>query len=197
MVRKLLVLICGVALGGSLLAVGAPAQAHHPHGDVYSQGPFGGPYSFTNEDCEGLFFDVEGSDRGYEIIYNVPGSDGQAFLQDLRYTYHEVWTNPANGHQAFVSGSARSREVKAEHVDGNVWRFLVVLTGKPFVVKNEHGRTVLAEWGRLVRSTDFDTLGDSEPGGEFVDETLLSTRGNWPTWEEDFDWCGFVDRVLG
>ena len=107
------------------------------------------------------------------------------------------WTNPANGRQVFVSGSARSREVRAEHVDGNVWRFLVVLSGKPFVVKNEHGRTLLAEWGRLVRTTEFDTLGDSQPGGELVDETVLSSRGNWPTWEEDFDWCGFVERVVG
>jgi hypothetical protein len=127
----------------------------------------------------------------------VQGSGGQAFLQDLRWRYHEVWKNPANGREAFVSGKARVRETKAEHVRGDVWRFRAVLSGAPMVVKNDHGRTVLAEWGRLVFSSVFDTLGDHQPGGDFLSQKVISSRGNWPTWEKDFDFCAVVERVLG
>ena len=197
MVRKLIAVVFGLVLVGSLLAVSTPAQAGHKKLEVYSEGPFGGPYEFTNEDCPGLPFEVKGRDRGYEVLYIVPGSDGQAFLLHERYRFREVWTNPANGKKAYVSGHHKFREVKATHVEGNVWRFLSVLKGKPFVVKNARHKTVLAEWGKLVLSSDFDTLGDSQPGGELVSQTILKSKGNWPTWEEDFDFCALVDRVIG
>ncbi len=196
MMRKLLVLTCGAVLAGSLLAGGAPTQAHQPHRSVYSEGPVDDTYRYTDDGCKGLPFKVKGHVRGYETIYNVPGSDGQAFLQDLRYRYREVWKNPANGRKAFVSGKARVRETRAEHVRGDVWRFRAVISGAPLVVKNDRGRTVLAEWGSIVFDSVFDTLGDRQPGGELLKETVISKRGNWPTWEEDFDFCRLVERVL-
>ena len=69
----------------------------------------------------------------------MPESDGQAFLQDIRYQYREVWTNQETGRKAYVSGRAHNREIKATQVDGDVWNFVSVLTGKPFVVKNDKG----------------------------------------------------------
>ena len=38
------------------------------------------------------------------------------------------------------TGRAHFREVEAEHVDGDMWRFVSVTTGKPFVVKNDKGQ---------------------------------------------------------
>ncbi len=196
MVRKLLVLICGVVLGGSLLAVVAPAQAQQPRGTVYSSGPYNVPYKF-NDKCPGLKFEVKGRAKGYETVHNVPGSDGQAFLADNRNRYREVWTNKATGRKAYVSGEARFREVKATHVKGDIWRFRSLTSGAPLVVKNDKGRVVLAEWGALVVDTTFDTLGDSQPGGDVLKETVVSQRGNWPTWEPDFEFCDLVNKVLG
>jgi hypothetical protein len=199
MVRTLLVLVCGVSLAGSVLGVAGAgaAQAVRPRGDVYSSGPYNVPYEFKAKDCKKLPFEVKGRAKGFEVIYNVPGSDGQAFLGDNRNRYREVWTNPANGRQAHVSGKSRFREVRAEHVEGDVWRFRSVTSGAPFVVKNDKGKVVLAEWGVLVLDSTFDTLGDSEPGGRILDETVVSQRGNWPTWERSFDFCRLVERVLG
>jgi hypothetical protein len=65
------------------------------------------------------------------------------------------------------------------------------------VVKNDRGRIVLAEWGVLEVETTYDTLGDGKPGGEIVKETKLSSRGHWPTWEPDFEFCDLVEKVLG
>ena len=196
--RKLLVLICGAGLAGSLLGVvgASPAHALHPGGDVYSSGPYNVPYKYKDEGCKGLPFKVEGRAKGYEVVYNVPGSRGQAFLGDNRNRYREVWTNPANGRKAYVTGKSRFREVKAEHVTGDVWRFRSLTSGAPFVVKNDKKRVVLAEWGALVLDTTFDTRGDSQPGGDVLKETVVSKRGNWPTLEPGFDFCALAHRVL-
>ncbi len=40
----------------------------------------------------------------YFINYNVPGSDGQAFLNHNWYRFRDVLTNPANGRKAYISG---------------------------------------------------------------------------------------------
>jgi hypothetical protein len=197
MVRKLLILLVGGVLAGSLMGAGAPAQAQRSDLEIYSQGPYEFPYSFTAEDCKNLHFRVEGRNSGYEIIYIVPNSRRQAFLDDNRYQFQEVWTNPANGRKAYVSGKGHFREVKAEHVDGDVWRFLSVDTGQPFVVRNDKGHVVLSDEGRIVRSTLFDTLGDGQPGGDVLDETVVSQTGHFPSREPDFDFCALVSRVLG
>jgi hypothetical protein len=199
MVRKFIVLVLGAVLAGSLLAVSAPAQAHRPHGDVYSSESYDEPYEFTDDfSCDdGLTWDVKGHVKGHITIYNVRGSDGQAYLADDRFRFREVWTNPANGRKAYVSGNAHFREIKATHVEGDIWRFLSVTSGKPFVVKNDKGRTVLAEWGQLVLSQLFDTLGDGQPGAEPAgDPKVVKARGHWPTWKPGFDFCAMAHRVL-
>jgi hypothetical protein len=197
MVRRLLTVVIGIVLGLGLLGVGGPAQAHHPHGDVYSSEHYDEPYEFTDSSCDGLTWVVKGRVKGHITIYNVPGSDGEAYLADDRYRFREVWINPANGRKAYVSGNTHFREVKATHVEGTIWRFLSVTTGKPFVVKNDKGRTVLAEWGKLVVTQLFDTLGDGAPGAEPAgDPEVVKARGNWPSWEPGFDFCGMAHRVL-
>ena len=114
MVRKLLVLICGVGLAGSLLGVGGAGPGKTAAWRrVQLRARYDFPYKFKDEECKGLPFEVKGRAQGYETLYNVPGSDGQAFLADNRNRYREVWTNPANGRKAYVSGKSRFREVKA------------------------------------------------------------------------------------
>jgi hypothetical protein len=198
MMHKPIVLICGAVLAGSLLGgVGAsPAQALHPGGDVYRSEHYNVPYKFKDDECKGLPFKVQGRARGFEVIYNVPGSHGQAFLDDNRNRTREVWTNPANGRQAFVRGKSRFRELEAHHVKGDIWRFRSVTSGAPFVVKNDKRRVVLAEWGALTLDTTYDTLGDSQPGGDILKDAVVRKQGHWPTWEPDFDFCDLVHKVL-
>jgi hypothetical protein len=197
--RRLLMLV--LLTLSLLIPLGSPAQAHghghgHGHGDVYSREHYSNPYSFTDDGCD-ITFDVVGHARGFEVIYNVPGSDGQAFLDDNRYRYREVWTNPENGRKAYVSGRAHYQELFATHLHGDVWKFITSTTGAPFTVRNDHGKVVLAEHGRLVTRQIFDTLGDSQPGGELLDEKVLAVHGSFPTWEPDFDFCEMVTQLLG
>lgn len=105
------------------LAIGTPVQADgdgdggdgdHGRGDVFSVTPYDDDYAFTDEECG---FDVKGHAKGVDTIYNVRGSDGQAFLDDNRFTFKETWTS-ASGGTATASGKARFRETEARHVDG-------------------------------------------------------------------------------
>lgn len=49
----------------------------------------------------------------------------------------------------------------------------------------------------MVFETLFDTLGDSQPGGELIEQKIVKIRGDFPTLEPDFDFCAFANEVLG
>lgn len=194
MVKKLLVALFASAL---LVSVGTvPAEAHHPRGDIYEQESYDEDYEFEDSDC-GFTFVVKGNTKGRFINYNVRGSDGQAFLNHNWYFYREMLTNPANGKKMYISGTGYFREVAARQVKGDVWEFTAVETGRPFVVRDARGRIVLMDRGKLVTSALFDTLGDSQPGAEFIKETYRKAYGSFPSLEPDFDFCAMVGRLIG
>lgn len=198
MMRRLLIhTFAGLIAAGLLVAFQSPAQAHHPRGDVYERGTTDAPYSFLEEEECDFPFQVDGRFRDRHVIYNVPGSQGQAYLLHQRYRWHEVLTNPANGKKMYLSGRGFFREVKAKHVRGDIWRFISVETGTPFVVRNARGHVVLRDHGKLVASSLQDTLGDGQPGSEQLDFRILHTRGDWPSLADDFDFCALVSRLIG
>ena len=164
----------------------------HGRGDVFSVTPYDDDYAFT-DDCG---FDVMGNTTGVDTLYNVRGSDGQAFLDDNKFSFEEVWSN-ATGGTATASGEGRFRETKARHVDGDIWEFTQVLKGKPLTVRDSDGKVVLAEHGYVVFKVLFDTLGDSQPGGDVIEEKIVKIRGDFPTLDPDFDFCAFANDVLG
>ncbi len=98
----------------------------------------------------------------------------------------------------YVSGRGRFRERTAERVEGDVWEFIQVEKGRPFVVKNARKKIVLADHGKVILRQVFDTLGDSEPGGEEVEtEVLRVARGKFPSYDPDFDFCRLARRLIG
>jgi hypothetical protein len=142
-------------------------------------------------------FKVKGGTWGRSVIYNVRGSDGQAFLQDNRYHFREVLTNPRNGKTMYIHGRGRFTEWRAWHVEGDVWRFFQIDRGRPFVIKNARKEIVLADHGKVSFMQVFDTLGDSEPGGEEISRKVLRTRGHFPSLRPSFDFCRVVKRLIG
>ncbi|MCW2766642.1 MAG: hypothetical protein JWO11_2601 [Nocardioides sp.] len=192
MLRRLLILLFASAL---FVSVEAPAQAH-PRGDIFDQGSFNSPYTFTDSSC-GFDINVKGRARGHFVYYNVPGSDGQAFLNDSFNRFREVLTNPATGERLFNAGASRFTEVSAKHLYGNVWQFISVERIFYSVIRDSHGRVVLWEHGTIVRRQVFDTLGDSQPGGDVIRETIIRKRGHLPSFEPDFDFCALVTPLIG
>jgi hypothetical protein len=197
--RSLTALVAFILAAAALVGVQGPADAGGRSGGpgaVYDQGRYNDTYEFEDEEC-GIGFVGQGRNKGFFTIYVAEGSNGQAFLIDDHYSYSEVLTNPANGKKMFISGHGRFRELTATHVEGNVFEFIVVDVGTPFVVKDGRGRTVLKDRGKATFRQVFDTLGDSQPGGNELEFEVVSTKGRFPSLSPDFDFCALVSRLIG
>lgn len=190
MIRRSLGLMAVTALALTLVTPG-PAQAK-PF-EVYEQGHYNEPYSFSYDDC-GFPIEVEGRARGHFRTTVVPDSGGQAFFADDHYRYRETQTNTETGDSITIWGKGHFKEHTAELVEGDVWEFTATDTGTPFVVVDD-GKVVLRDHGRITLRAIFDTLGDGQPGGELVSEEVVSVRGKFPSLDVDF--CDLVGGLIG
>ncbi len=108
------------------------------------------------------------------------GRDGTFFSVD-RVTYHEVHTNTETGEWFVVHGRFVNNETRARHVSGSLYEFDVVKAGQIAVIEDSDGNVVYRDRGALRRKILFDTGGDAEPGGEFVDLVDLRLSGPHPS----------------
>jgi hypothetical protein len=184
---RALVLVVGTLLG---LLVALPANAAPIQNERYS-----GTESFT--ECGR--FQVESTFSGRVMIKDAtPATDGQFFYFQNNYQYRDVITNPATGEFVVVRGNGIFKEVRARQVEGSVFTFLQHEAGQPFVVEDMSGRVVLRDRGLITWSVVFDTLGDSAPGGIFLEgPTVVRVSGPHPGFEEAFDFCGLLTSLIG
>lgn len=171
----------------------APAQATGP-GSVYSDEHYDEPYSFVDHHC-GFPWKVVGHASGHRVLYNVPGSHHQAFLEHDHYRRHEVWSNPDTGKKAYVHAHGYFRNLSAEHIKGDLWRFLTVDEGVPFAVENARHQLVLSDAGRITFQALVDTLGDHNPSGEVRRLHAIAVVGHFPTYI-GYDYCKIARRLL-
>ena len=185
---RALVLVVGTLLLGLLVAL--PANAAPIVNERYS-----GTDSFT--DCGG--FQVESTFSGRIMIKDANAStDGQFFYLQDNYQYRDVITNPDTGEFVVVRGNAIYKELQPRQVEGTVFTFLTHEAGQPFVVEDMSGRVVLRDRGMITLSWVFDTLGDSEPGGIFLeDPVVVRVSGPHPGFEEAFDFCALITSLIG
>jgi hypothetical protein len=171
------------------LAVAVPAQAKPLEKERFS-----GTETFT--ECG---YDIELTFSGFFMIKDAtPSTDGQFFLFQTNFEYTETVTNPATGAFFTVSGNAISKEVQPRLVEGTVYTYQTLQAGQPFVVKDMNGRVVLRDRGAIRLSWSFDSLGDSEPGGEnFEFLGVVRISGPHPGFEETFDFCALADELIG
>lgn len=177
-------LVAGAAL---LLGSASLTQAEVVERDRYSFTD-----SFTDEIC-GTGVDIESESSGvFMIRKDKQGST--AFLASNVFEFREVITNPENGESMVVRGRGNFREVKATHVEGDIYQFRAHLAGQPFVIESGAGDVVYRERGLLVFDVLFDTLGDDEPGGEELSFDLVQMRG-YPGYIDDL--CPIVNELIG
>lgn len=148
----------------ALVAAGGTAAQAKP----FSMGKFSGTDSFTDVVC-GLEvqFDVEFS--GHDIVRPVHGSD-QAFLGHTSYDFREVITNPETGAFVTTHGHGVFHERHATQVEGDIYFFEAHDAGS-FTVFDSDGNRIARANGVVRLTALFDTLGDFQPGGEFIEET--------------------------
>jgi hypothetical protein len=69
--------------------------------------------------------------------------------------------------------------------------------GQPFVIEDAEGNVVVRDRGVVRHTYLFDTLGDGEPGGEFIGETQAAVHGPHSGFADDFPFCEIAAELTG
>jgi hypothetical protein len=148
--------------------------------------------SFTEELC-GIDVEVVAENSGLFMI-RQDKQDSTAFLGSDNFQYREVITNLETGATMVIRGKGNFREVKATHVEGDIYLFRAQTAGQHFVIESAAGAVVYRERGLLRFEVLFDTFGDDVPGGEVLSAELVAVRGH-PGFQDDI--CPIVHDLIG
>jgi hypothetical protein len=178
------------AAAGVILALGLGAGS--ARATVVHQGTDSGTDHFTDESC-GFTLQVDVTFQTRTLL-RVDRA-GQAFLEHTVARVTETYTNPATGGQFSVEHRNVYNEIKATQVEGTVYKFVAVNAGQPVVIKDAAGHVVYRDRGVIRRTFLFDTLGDSQPGGNFMMDLSNEVHGPHPAFAPDFPFCDIAARL--
>ena len=183
-----------LVVAGALMACGVPsAQA-----TVIDQGTFRGSELGVPDNICGIDVVRDSVFSGSFRIRAPRNGDGQAFLERFTLKATDTFTNPDNGQSFSFVTNETSNELSTSHVSGNVYEFTTIEAGQPFMIRDSDGNVVLRDRGNIRRTAVFDTLGDGQPGGIFLDETVVRVSGPHPAFfltEDEF--CGVIEGLIG
>jgi hypothetical protein len=161
---------------------------------VVERGHYAGTFAFSYDDC-GPSVEVEGEFSGvYRIRQGKNRNETAFFLMD-NFSYREVHTNIDTGEWFLVRGDGLFNETKATRIEGNIFEFVSVEAGQPFVVEDSDGHVVIRDRGAIQRRIVFDTEGDDMPGGIFIEFLSAEVHGPHPGFFIDF--CDIVNDLIG
>lgn len=176
-----------VAGGGMLPAHAAPVDS--------------GEFEFTNsysfDDC-GPSVDVDERIWGTIVIKDAtPRTGGQYFMLQQKLNGFVTFTNQQTGDSATAEWRTTFKELPATPSDDdpNVVTYRTHETGVWQVLRDSSGKVRYRDAGNVVIEYTFDTLGDSEPGGELLSEEQIRTSGRFDTFDADF--CAVVQDLIG
>lgn len=126
------------------------------------------------------------------------GDLDQAFFGMLNARFSDTFTNVATGASFTIEGhGVLNKDVKATPLGGNIFEFKV-LEASTVVVRDLDGKVVLRDAGSFWRTIVFDTLGDSQPGGDVLSETIIRVNGPHPLLNMDeAAFCDMVHALIG
>ena len=172
-------------------AAAVPAQAA-----VFDKGPFTFEDSETEDIC-GLEVRHDFVVSGHFRNRTGKGDLDQAFFGQSSAHFTDTFTNLANGAWFTVDGRTTIMDVKATPLGDNIFEFTFREAGI-VVVRDMDGNIVLRDTGAIWTLQVFDTLGDSQPGGEPLDETVIRVSGPHPGFEQDEEaFCATVHDLIG
>jgi hypothetical protein len=174
-----------------VMAAAVPAQA-----TIFNKDRFTFQNSFEEDLCGiAVRHDIDVS--GHFRNRTGKGDLDQAFFGQASFKFTDTFTNLATGTSFSIEGRITSMDVKASPLGDNVFDFTSRDSGTT-VVRDMDGNVVLREAGAIWFEIVFDTLGDSMPGGEVLDETVLRVSGPHPLFDMDeAAFCGMVHDLIG
>jgi hypothetical protein len=162
-----------------LLLLVAPAAARQ-----YSSEPYTWSDSGAYECGDGNWVDWAAEGTGTLAIRAGTGEQAGAFFAHDSYQWHSTDVRRSDGLTLHFGGHGTTQETKAARVSGTVFEFTSVDAGQSWV-KAADGSVIARTSGSIRETIRFDTLGDDEPGGDFI--TSVSVRANGR--HTDFDAC--------
>ena len=151
-----------------------------------------GTYGFAY-DC-GFPVEVTGIASGNFRLREGTGDDATAFFSLDRLSFREIHTNAQTGEWFSVSGRFANNEVGATRVEGSLFEFRIIKAGPVARIEDSDGNLVSRDRGNLRLTILFDTGGDQEPGGEFVELVDLDLAGPHPTFDRR---CDVATELIG
>ena len=180
-----------VATVAALLAMALPAQAKVIDREHYT---FSESTEF--EEC-GFSIRSDFTASGHTRTRVGKHDLDTAFFALDNYEYTDRWTNTANGRFLTIWGNAVIRDVKATHVEGSIFQFTTVESGRPFNLADASGRVILRDRGAIRETYLFDTEGDDVPGGIFLETLSLRVSGPHPGFDlTDEEFCAVITPLL-
>ena len=149
------------ALGtaGALLVMALPAQA------TVLDEPRHYEFSDSNEETVcGFDVRIDFASSGTALIRVGKHDLDTAFFGLDNYEFTATWTNTANGRFFTVWGNGVFRDIKATHVEGSIFQFTTVESGRPFNLADASGRVLLRDRGSIRETYLFDTDPVNSPG---------------------------------
>ena len=178
-----------LALAVALICVAAAAA----QAAVVEKGRFVDESYGFSYDC-GFPVEVTGVASGNFRLREGTGNDATAFFSLDRVSYREIHTNPQTGAWFSVSGHFANNEVSATRVEGSLFTFKIIKAGPVAVIEDSDGNLVSRDRGVMRQTILFDTGGDQEPGGTFVDLVDLRFGGPHSTFDRR---CDVASELIG
>jgi len=174
-----------------VMAGAVPAQA-----TVFDKGHFSFEESVVEDLC-GIDVRRDSAGSGHFRNRTGKGDLDQAFFGQASFEFTDTFTNIATDASFSIEGRLTGMDVKATPLGGNVFEFKFRESGT-VVVRDMGGDVVLRDSGATWITIVFDTLGDSMPGGEVLDETVDRISGPHPLFEMDeAAFCDMVHDLIG
>jgi hypothetical protein len=154
------VVLVGVAcLGALAVGLSSPVGAEPLEREHYS---FEDSDNFTDVECGApitIDYAVQGS--GVFLLKAGRAGDPTPYFFD-NYSSVESFTNVANGKTATLVHQGVFKDVRIEHVEGTVYRFTAIETGRPVVALGPDGKKLIFDRGQIRYTSLIDTLGDAD-----------------------------------
>ena len=166
-----------------------PANA----GGIIERNSFDYAFDDSFKDC-GTTIDYHREGTVSSTIRDANGrTGGQFFFYGESYSFRETFTDRRTGDFISASASGRFRELQPRVIstDGSIVTYITKDSGALYNLYDSEGALVARDRGTITERYVFDTLGDSQPGGVFLSEELVSAKGLFQS--EDIDFCSLLN----
>jgi hypothetical protein len=145
-------------------------------------------YDFTYA-CGAVEISVVGHAEGIFQVRVGKGDQATAFFGHDNYSFSETHTNP-DGDFLVISGNGLFQETKAVSLGNNLFAFSAINAGRPLIVRDADGNVLVRDRGVIRETIVFDTEGDDQVGGIFIESISFEVAG--PHDGLGFDTCDIL-----